>query len=58
MPTSSTRRRTRQPDVTRDKLLHAAFDEIYRRGFQAASLDTILAKAGVDAAFHRISAGK
>jgi AcrR family transcriptional regulator len=47
MPTSSTRRRTRQPDVTRDKLLHAAFDEIYRRGFQAASLDTILANAGL-----------
>jgi AcrR family transcriptional regulator len=32
---------------TRDKLLKAAFEEIYRRGFQAASLDTILAKAGV-----------
>ena len=47
MPNSSTKRRTRQPDVTRDKLLHAAFDEIYRRGFQAASLDTILANAGL-----------
>lgn len=41
------KRRVRQPDVTRDKLLQAAFEEIYRRGFQAASLDTILAKAGV-----------
>ncbi len=41
------RRRSRDPDATRDKLLHAAFEEIYRRGFQAASLDTILAKAGV-----------
>jgi TetR/AcrR family transcriptional regulator, transcriptional repressor for nem operon len=41
------KRRSRDPDVTRDKLLKAAFEEIYRRGFQAASLDTILAKAGV-----------
>jgi TetR/AcrR family transcriptional repressor of nem operon len=39
--------RVREPGVTRDKLLKAAFEEIYRRGFQAASLDTILAKAGV-----------
>ena len=39
--------RSREPDTTRDKLLQAAFEEIYRRGFQAASLDTILAKAGV-----------
>ena len=41
------KRRLRDPDATRDKLLQAAFEEIYRRGFQAASLDTILAKAGV-----------
>jgi TetR/AcrR family transcriptional repressor of nem operon len=47
MPTKPAKRRTREPDVTRDKLLQAAFEEIYRRGFQAASLDTILAKAGV-----------
>ena len=33
--------------MTREKLLRAAFDEIYRRGFQAASLETILAQAGV-----------
>ena len=39
--------RSRESDTTRDKLLKAAFEEIYRRGFQAASLDTILAKAGV-----------
>jgi TetR/AcrR family transcriptional regulator, transcriptional repressor for nem operon len=39
--------RKREPDITREKLLAAAFDEIYRRGFQAASLDTILSKAGV-----------
>jgi TetR/AcrR family transcriptional repressor of nem operon len=47
MSNSSTKPRTRQPDVTRDKLLQAAFEEIYRRGFQAASLDTILANAGL-----------
>ena len=41
------KRRSRDPGATRDKLLNAAFEEIYRRGFQAASLDSILAKAGV-----------
>jgi TetR/AcrR family transcriptional regulator, transcriptional repressor for nem operon len=40
-------RRRRQPDVTREKLLQAAFQEMYRNGFQGASLDVILAKAGV-----------
>jgi len=38
---------SRASDLTRDKLLQAAFEEIYRRGFQSTSLDTILAKAGV-----------
>ncbi len=47
MAKTTIKRRTRNPDATRDKLLKAAFEEIYRRGFQAASLDTILAKAGV-----------
>lgn len=47
MARKSVKRRSRQPDVTRGKLLTAAFEEIYRRGFQAASLDAILAKAGV-----------
>ena len=47
MAKTMAKRRGRDPDVTRDKLLEAAFAEIYRRGFQAASLDTILAKAGV-----------
>lgn len=47
MPGGGTRPRVREPDVTRGKLLHAAFEEIYRRGFQAASLETILARAGV-----------
>ena len=40
-------RRKRQPDVTRERLLQAAFEEIYRRGFQGASLETILGQAGV-----------
>jgi TetR/AcrR family transcriptional regulator, transcriptional repressor for nem operon len=47
MAKTMVKRRGRDPEVTRDKLLQAAFEEIYRRGFQAASLDTILAKAGV-----------
>ena len=37
----------RNPDLTRQSLLHAAYQEIYRSGFQAASLDNILSKAGV-----------
>ena len=47
MAKQAPRRRRREPDVTREKLLNAAFEEIYRRGFQAASLDTILKRAGV-----------
>lgn len=37
----------RQPDVTRQRLLECAFDEIHRHGFRAASLDAILQKTGV-----------
>lgn len=50
-------RRVRAPEATRGKLLNAAFEEIYRRGFQAASLDTILATAGVTkgALYHHFS---
>src|SRR5688572_22691151 len=47
MAKTPVKRRSRDPDATRAKLLNAALEEIYRRGFQAASLDTILAKAGV-----------
>jgi TetR/AcrR family transcriptional repressor of nem operon len=43
----SRRRRKREPDITREKLLHSAFAEIYRQGFQGARLDVILATAGV-----------
>ncbi len=37
----------RQADLTRDKLLAAAFGEIHRNGFQAASLANILADTGL-----------
>jgi AcrR family transcriptional regulator len=47
MPKAREKPRKREPDVTREKLLQSAFAEIYRKGFQAASLDVILAKAGV-----------
>jgi len=39
--------RMRAPERTRQRLLQAASREIYRTGFQSASLDTILATAGV-----------
>ena len=44
-----TRRATklRDSERTRERLLQAASREIYRSGFQSASLDTILAVAGV-----------
>jgi len=39
--------RLRDPERTRERLLQAASREIYRSGFQSASLDTILTSAGV-----------
>src|SRR5580658_8763685 len=39
--------RLRDPQRTRERLLRAASREIYRSGFQSASLDTILASARV-----------
>ena len=46
---NSRRRATglRDPERTRERLLQAAFREVYRSGYQSASLDTILAAAGV-----------
>lgn len=43
------RRATRlhDPERTRERLLQAGFREVYRSGFQSASLDRILATAGV-----------
>jgi TetR/AcrR family transcriptional regulator, transcriptional repressor for nem operon len=37
----------RDPERTRERLLKAAFREVYRSGFQSASLDTILAATQV-----------
>ncbi len=37
----------KQPDTTRDKVLEAAFCEIHRSGFQAASIANILASTGL-----------
>jgi AcrR family transcriptional regulator len=47
-PTKGKRKgKLRDPERTRELLLQAASREIYRSGFQSASLDTILASAGV-----------
>ena len=37
----------RDPERTRERLLKAGFQEVYRSGFQSASIDTILAAANV-----------
>lgn len=37
----------RQPDLTRQRLLESAFEEIHHSGFRSASLDSILENAGV-----------
>lgn len=47
MAKRSSKGRKREPGVTREKLLHSAFAEFYRQGFQGASLDLILANAGM-----------
>ena len=39
--------RLRDPERTRERLLQAAYREVYRTGFQSAGLDTILASTGV-----------
>ncbi|HSF15832.1 MAG TPA: TetR/AcrR family transcriptional regulator [Vicinamibacteria bacterium] len=46
-PAPGPKRRVRAADATRQRLLRAAFEEIYRHGFQSASLDRILGRAGV-----------
>jgi AcrR family transcriptional regulator len=47
----------KQPDITRQKILQAAFAEIYQQGFQAASLGAILQRAQVTkgALYHHFS---
>lgn len=48
---------TKQPDKTRQAILEAARWEIYRHGFQGASLDNILERTGVTkgALYHHFS---
>ena len=41
------KRRLRDPERTRKRLLQAGFREVYRSGFQSASIDTILAATNV-----------
>ncbi|MBU1689691.1 MAG: TetR/AcrR family transcriptional regulator [Gammaproteobacteria bacterium] len=38
---------SKQPDITREKLLMSAFCEIHRQGFQAASISNILQDTGL-----------
>ena len=44
---SREKRKSRDPERTRERLLKAGFREVYRSGFQSASIDTILASANV-----------
>ncbi len=50
----------RNPDATRENLLHAAAGEILKHGYHAAGLDTILKRAGVTkgALYHHFSSKK
>lgn len=41
------KRMPRDPERTRERLLKAGFQEVYRSGFQSASINTILASANV-----------
>ena len=41
------KRKVRDPEQTRERLLQAAFREVHRSGFQSASIDAILAAANV-----------
>src|SRR6516225_2018670 len=41
------KRRLRDPHRTRERLRRAGFREVYRSGFQSASIDTILAATNV-----------
>ena len=43
----SAKGRTRDPEATRERLLHCAFQEIYEHGYAGAGLDRILANSGV-----------
>jgi AcrR family transcriptional regulator len=42
-----TKQRSRDPERTRERLLQAGYREVYRSGFQSASIDSILAATNV-----------
>src|SRR5215813_12890582 len=44
---SEKKRRSRDPERTRERLLQAGYREMYRSGFQSASIDSILAATNV-----------
>ena len=44
---SEKKRKSRDPERTRERLLQAGYREVYRWGFQSASIDTILAATNV-----------
>jgi AcrR family transcriptional regulator len=50
----------KDPEKTRKRLLQAAFQEVYKSGFQGTDLDTILASAGVTkgALYHHFKSKK
>ena len=47
LSTHEKKRRVRDPERTRERLLQAAFREVHRSGFQSAGIDTILAATNV-----------
>ena len=47
LATQEEKRKLRNPERTRERLLQAAFQEVHRSGFQSASIDTILAATKV-----------
>jgi len=47
LSTRDKKRGLRDPERTRERLLQAGFQEVYRSGFQSASVDTILAATNV-----------
>jgi TetR/AcrR family transcriptional repressor of nem operon len=60
MPSAATEQGRRNPDHTRERILTVALHEIYRHGFRAVSIDTILSTAGITkgALYHHFSSKK
>jgi TetR/AcrR family transcriptional repressor of nem operon len=52
--------RTRDPEATRGKLLEAAFGEVHEHGYNAASMDRIVARSGMTkgAMYHHFGSKK